>query len=66
MNVALVIIAGFFFVAVALGLYARRGHTMNLEQWSLGGRGFGTIFVFLLTAGEVYTTFTFLGGSGWA
>jgi SSS family solute:Na+ symporter len=65
-NVALVIIAGFFFVAVALGLYARRGHTMNLEQWSLGGRGFGTIFVFLLTAGEVYTTFTFLGGSGWA
>ena len=30
------------------------------------GRGFGTIFVFLLMAGEIYTTFTFLGGSGWA
>ena len=66
MNPALVIIAAFFALAIALGIYARRGHTMNLEQWSLGGRGFGTIFVFLLMAGEIYTTFTFLGGSGWA
>src|SRR5262249_33169108 len=39
---------------------------MNLEQWSIGGRGFGTIFVFLLMAGEIYTTFNFLGASGWA
>ncbi len=39
---------------------------MNLEQWSVGGRGFGVLFVFLLLAGEIYTTFTFLGGSGWA
>ena len=66
MNAALAIIAFFFVVAVALGLFARRGREMNLEQWSLGGRGFGAIFVFLLMAGEIYTTFTFLGGSGWA
>ncbi len=39
---------------------------MNLEQWSVGGRGFGSIFVFLLLAGEIYTTFTFLGASGYA
>jgi SSS family solute:Na+ symporter len=39
---------------------------MTLEQWSVGGRGFGTIFVFLLLAGEIYTTFTFLGASGYA
>jgi SSS family solute:Na+ symporter len=32
----------------------------------VGGRGFGSVFVFLLMAGEIYTTFTFLGGSGWA
>jgi len=66
MNAALAIIGFFFVVAVALALLARRGHEMSLEQWSLGGRGFGTIFVFLLMAGEIYTTFTFLGGSGWA
>jgi solute:Na+ symporter, SSS family len=63
---ALVVIVGVFVIAIALGLMARRGHVMNLEQWSVGGRGFGSIFVFLLMAGEIYTTFTFLGGSGWA
>src|SRR5512138_2904190 len=39
---------------------------MSLENWAVGGREFGTIFVFLLMAGEIYTTFTFLGASGWA
>ena len=39
---------------------------MDLEQWTVGGRGFGAVFVFLLMAGEIYTTFTFLGGSGFA
>jgi len=37
---------------------------MDLEQWTAGGRGFGAIFVFLLMAGEIYSTFTFLGGAG--
>jgi SSS family solute:Na+ symporter len=32
----------------------------------VAGGGFGSVFVFLLMAGELYTTFTFLGGSGWA
>src|ERR1700722_11478277 len=58
------------FVTVAavllLGLRARHGKTMDLEQWTVGGRGFGTILVFVLMAGEIYTTFTFLGGSGYA
>jgi SSS family solute:Na+ symporter len=66
MTISLAILGFFFFVAIALGLLARRGHAMTLEQWSVGGRGFGSIFVFLLMAGEIYTTFTFLGGSGWA
>src|SRR4051794_6692415 len=64
MNVALVIIAGFFVLAIALGLLARRGHDMDLEGWSVGARGFGSIFIFLLMAGEIYSTFTFLGGAG--
>ena len=66
MTPALVVIVGVFVIAIALGLMARRGHVMNLEQWSVGGRGFGSILVFLLMDGEIYTTFTFLGGSGWA
>ena len=66
MNAALLIIAGSVVVALALGLRARSGQEMSLEQWAVGGRGFGTALVFLLMAGEIYTTFTFLGGSGWA
>ncbi len=66
MTPALGVIITVFLIAIALGLVARRGHVMTLEQWSVGGRGFGSIFVFLLMAGEIYTTFSFLGGSGWA
>jgi SSS family solute:Na+ symporter len=63
---ALTIMSLFLLFSLFLGIRAQKGKDMNLEQWSVGGRGFGTIFVFLLMAGEIYTTFTFLGGSGWA
>lgn len=66
MNPALLIIALTVLFALGLGLQAKRGREMSLEQWTVGGRGFGTMLVFLLMAGEIYTTFTFLGGSGWA
>jgi solute:Na+ symporter, SSS family len=65
-SAALTIIALSALGALMLGLRAGHGRDMNLEQWTVGGRGFGTIFVFLLMAGEIYTTFTFLGGSGYA
>jgi SSS family solute:Na+ symporter len=64
MNAALAIICAFVVFAIVLGLRARRGHDMDLEGWSVGARGFGTIFIFLLMAGEIYSTFTFLGGAG--
>ncbi|MFP3759269.1 sodium:solute symporter family protein, partial [Cupriavidus sp. SIMBA_020] len=63
---ALLIIVAITIVALALGMRARRGHDMNLEQWSVGGRSFGTAFVYQPMAAEIYTTFTFLGGSGFA
>ncbi|GIN91088.1 sodium:solute symporter [Siminovitchia terrae] len=66
MNVALVIIFASLILALYLGIQAKRGKDMDMEQFAVGGRGFGTLFVFLLIAGEIYTTFTFLGGSGWA
>jgi SSS family solute:Na+ symporter len=66
MNSALIFIFAAMLLALGLGIRARRGKDMNLEQWAVGGRGFGTIVVFLLMAGEIYTTFVFLGGSGYA
>src|ERR1700743_722071 len=64
MNVALAVIAICGAVAIGLALRSRRGHDMDLEGWSVGARCFGPLFVFLLMAGEIYSTFTFLGGAG--
>ncbi|WP_066250311.1 sodium:solute symporter family protein [Neobacillus drentensis] len=66
MNSALIIIFFVALVALYLGIRATRGKEMNVNEFAVGNKGFGTLFVFLLIAGEVYTTFTFLGGSGWA
>ncbi|MFC7392861.1 sodium:solute symporter family protein [Scopulibacillus cellulosilyticus] len=66
MNVALVIILLSLLIAIILAVWAKKGKEMNLEQWTVGGRNFGATLVFFLMAGEFYTTFTFLGGSGWA
>jgi len=64
--IALSMIAGIILIASVVGFYAGARHKMDLEQWTVGGRGFGLVLVWLLMAGEVYTTFTFLGASGWA
>ena len=53
-------------IGTAIGFLAGVRRRMDLEQWTVGGRGFGVALVFLLMAGEVYTTFAFLGASGWA
>lgn len=50
--------------AFLLSLRARGAQ--SLEQWSIASRGLGSVLIFMLMAGEIYTTFTFLGGSGWA
>lgn len=63
---ALIVIGAATAIALFTGILARKGRTMNLEEWAVGGRSFGSIFVFILLAGEIYTTFTFIGGSGWA
>lgn len=66
MNIALLIIFAFALIALFLGIRATHGKKMNVDEFAVGNKGFGTLFIFLLIAGEVYTTFTFLGGSGWA
>src|SRR4029077_9511386 len=53
-------------LGVTIGFLAGVRRKMSLEQWTVGGRGFGAVLMFLLMAGEIYTTFSFLGASGWA
>jgi len=64
--VCLTIILAIVTTGTAIGFLAGVRRKMDLEQWTVGARGFGTLLVFLLIAGEVYTTFAFLGASGWA
>lgn len=64
--IALSIIAGIVVTGSAVGFYAGARHKMDLEQWTVAGRGFGLLLMWLLMAGEIYTSFTFLGASGWA
>jgi SSS family solute:Na+ symporter len=66
MSIALILIALSAVMALVIGISARSGHVQGLEQWTVGGRGVGAALVCLLLAGEIYTTFTFLGASGYA
>ncbi len=66
MTIALILLGLTAVFALLLGIGARSGHAMGLEEWTVGNRGFGFVLVFLLLAGEIYTTFTFLGASGFA
>jgi solute:Na+ symporter, SSS family len=50
----------------ALGFLGRRRPTADLAEWTLGGRRFGAVTMWFLQAGEVFTTFTFLGMAGLA
>jgi solute:Na+ symporter, SSS family len=65
-TVALSVIFIIVLISSFVGMYAGSRYKMDLEQWTVAGRGFGLVFVWLLMAGEVYTTFAFLGASGWA
>ncbi|WP_327355806.1 sodium:solute symporter family protein [Streptomyces sp. NBC_01304] len=61
-------IFGVFMVAtVALGLFAVRGRggQGGLAEWSVGGRSLGAVFIWVLMAGESYTSFSYLGAAGW-
>lgn len=63
---ALAVIVAIMAFGTLVGFLSGSRERMDLEQWTVGGRGFGVVLVFLLMAGEVYTTFAFLGVSGWA
>jgi SSS family solute:Na+ symporter len=52
-------------VLIFATLAARRAN-LDPQEYIVGGRSFGAVFLWLLLAGEIYTSFTFLGAAGWA
>lgn len=66
---SLAIAIAFLIVIVTTVVTARlaaRGRKVSLSEWAVGGGSFGAVLVWFLSAGEIYTTFAFLGGSGLA
>jgi SSS family solute:Na+ symporter len=63
-GVALTIVLVLFVTVTGIGFYAarwRRADSMaSLEEWGLGGRGFGTFVTWFLLGGDLYTAYTFV------
>ncbi|HEY0613496.1 MAG TPA: sodium:solute symporter family protein, partial [Candidatus Elarobacter sp.] len=65
-GIALGIVAAVVLGTILLGLRGVRGVAMDPHEYIVGGRRMGALLLWLLLAGEIYTTFTFLGAAGWA
>ncbi|POX42578.1 sodium:solute symporter [Streptomyces sp. Ru73] len=51
---------------IVIGVASARGRDKGLAEWSVSSRGLGVLFIWLLMAGETYTSFSFLGTAGWS
>ncbi len=65
-TVALSVVGVILLGTIALGMWGVRRVRMDPHQLIVGGRSFGTLLLWVLLAGEIYTSFTFLGAAGWA
>jgi len=55
--VLFVIVSGTGFLAAR---WRRAENMMHLDEWGLGGRGFGTFITWFLLGGDLYTAYTFI------
>lgn len=62
LTIVAVVVAG----TILFALRSVRHIKMDPAQYIVAGRSFGTLFLWVLLAGEIYTTFTFLGVAGLA
>jgi SSS family solute:Na+ symporter len=65
-NVPLLITAIIVALAVVIGFAAHGRSRIGIEEWTVGGRRYGGVLLWVLAAGEIYTTFTYLGAAGYA
>ena len=62
--VALTIVIVLFAIVTLIGFAAARWRRaedkLHLNEWGLGGRGFGTFITWFLLGGDLYTAYTFI------
>ena len=58
------IVVALFVIVTGVGFAASRWRRaedmMHLDEWGLGGRGFGTFITWFLLGGDLYTAYTFI------
>ena len=63
-GIAVAVFVFFFLLVTVLGFAAVRWRRVekldNLDEWGLGGRGFGTFVAWFLIGGDLYTAYTFI------
>src|SRR3954468_7132119 len=62
-GVAVGVLVFLFLLVTVLGFAAarwRRADLDSLDEWGLGGRGFGTFIAWFLIGGDIYTAYTFI------
>jgi solute:Na+ symporter, SSS family len=62
-GIAVTVFVFLFLVVTVLGFAAarwRRADLDSLDEWGLGGRGFGTFIAWFLIGGDLYTAYTFI------
>jgi SSS family solute:Na+ symporter len=63
-TVAFIILAASFLIVTLIGFASARWRPaddpMHLNEWGLGGRGFGTFVTWFLLGGDIYTAYTFI------
>ena len=64
--IALITAGAVVAVAIATGLVGAYRKIPDPGEYLVAGRSLGTLLLWLLLAGEIYTAFTFLGAAGWA
>jgi SSS family solute:Na+ symporter len=62
-GVAVTVLVFLFLLVTVLGFAAarwRRADLSSLDEWGLGGRGFGSFIAWFLIGGDLYTAYTFV------
>lgn len=62
--ILIVVILGALFTGFIAYLWRKPEHMNDIEEWGLGGRRFGTIVVWFLLGGDLYTAYTLIAVPG--
>ena len=61
-----IVVLAFLLMSLGVGLWAARTRVFSTADHVVAGRSFGSVLVFFVSVGEIYSAVSFLGQPGWA